>query len=98
MGVAYQSEQRAKDSISSNKRKFHIVIASSTPRDRTHATKVERDLKAIKEVCATDFERSANIRIGKITNALRETKLGKRAGFDGIHPEFFVDCGVYTKQ
>ncbi|XP_050515900.1 uncharacterized protein LOC126890764 [Diabrotica virgifera virgifera] len=97
IGGANQLESR-ESKMSPNKVASHIVSLSRAPRDRTHTTNVKRDLRALKQMNRTNSEYSARILISEITHALKEMKSGKAPGFDGIHPEFLIHSGAYTKQ
>ncbi|XP_028141425.2 uncharacterized protein LOC114335393 [Diabrotica virgifera virgifera] len=97
IGGANQLESR-ESKMSPNKVSSHIVSLSRAPQDRTHTTNVKRDLRAFIQMNRTNSEYSARIFISEMTRALKEMKSGKAPEFDGIHPEFLIHSGAYTKQ
>lgn len=84
--------------LSANKIATHIVSVSRTPKDRDHATQVKHKLTKLKTSCEglTDF--SGPFTIDDIKEALKDIKSGKAPGPDGIHSEFLLNCGKYTKK
>lgn len=76
----------------------HMVNVSRAPRDRGHTTEVKHDLTALKTNCPQETVHSRPFTSEEITSACNQVRSGKAPGEDGIHPEFILHCGKYTRQ
>lgn len=76
----------------------HIVSTSKAPRDRAHTTQIKHELTALKSTCNHQTEFSRPFSSDEITTALKDVKSGKAPGFDGVHPEFLLNCGKYARR
>lgn len=75
----------------------HIVSMSRAPHIKAHTKNVRKDLTSLKSSCVQESEFSRPFNDEEITTALKQMKIGKAPGFDGIHSEFLVHSGQYVK-
>lgn len=88
--------QKQKAPISPNLVASHIVATSRAPRDKAHTKRVKKHLKTLKSgLVETQHSRPFNVE--EVVDALKEVSPGKAPGFDGIHPEFLLNCGKYAR-
>lgn len=89
--------KRQKAPIKPNSVASHIVMTSRAPRDKAHTKRVKEHLKTLKNE-STETEHSRPFTGEDVSAALKDVTSGKAPGFDGIHPEFLINCGKYAKR
>ncbi|KAG5869367.1 hypothetical protein JTB14_021971 [Gonioctena quinquepunctata] len=81
-----------------NKIAAHIMSTTRSLRNKAHAIQIKRELTELKTRCEGPTEFSRPVTTAEITDALKNVNAGKAPGPDGIHPEFLLNCGKYTKK
>lgn len=75
-----------------------IISLSRAPSHKQHTRKVKKELTKLKQQAVNRSEYSNDFTVAEINTALMDVKTGKSPGFDGIHPEFLVNCGNKTRK
>lgn len=96
LGGGIPPQKQKESPISPNSVASHIVQTSRAPGDKAHTKRIRRHLKTLKSK-SIETQYSCPFTYEEISAALRDVTPGKAPGFDGIHPEFLLNCGRYAK-
>ncbi|KAI5720173.1 hypothetical protein M8J77_002972 [Diaphorina citri] len=91
-------KQQKENQVHPNQVANHIVNTSRAPNDRHHTIQVKKEFKTLKSTCPASSDFSIPFSFAEVFTAVKEMKARKAPGFDGIHPEFLIHSGDYTKK
>ena len=96
-GNARTKRQKTNSSVSANLVASKLKINSQAHLDKSRLNKVERELKKKMKASSTDTQFSRSFSITELDIAVKEMKVGKAAGPDGVFMEFIKSFGLKTK-
>ena len=84
-------QQRTK--INPNRIAERIKMSSKTPSDKTFTREINKKYCRLRKRTRRDNSSSRAFTLSEVDLALSQIKPGKAAGFDGVYPEFLINCG-----
>jgi exonuclease III len=84
--------------VTPNQIASRIVSLSRAPRDPQHTKEIKKSLTTMRLNLPVTSEISVEFTLDELKEAIKEIKIGKAPGFDGIHPEFLVHLGRRALQ
>ncbi|VVC34826.1 Hypothetical protein CINCED_3A014765 [Cinara cedri] len=85
------------DKVSPNDVATRLMRVAKTKMDREQKTDIKKRLRSKKKEMVTSAIYSSDFSTDDIRMVLKEIKLNKAAGFDGIYSEFFKHSGHKTQ-
>ncbi|XP_039295405.1 uncharacterized protein LOC120353926 [Nilaparvata lugens] len=84
--------------VTPNKIASRMVTLSRAPRDPQHTKEIKKSFTTMRKNAPTRSESARDFTLDELTEAVKEIKVGKAPGFDGIHPEFLIHFGKNALQ
>ncbi|KAG5861326.1 hypothetical protein JTB14_024445 [Gonioctena quinquepunctata] len=85
-------------SINPNQIANRIVDVSRAPSDKNHTRDVKKSPRDLKRSTPSSSEFSHDFSAEELEQGLKDTNIGKAAGFDGIYPEFLPPSWILDEK